>query len=51
VGRFFTADGISLAPNGIRPDVEVKDMPGTPVDEALQRALLVLAGEVRAGSR
>jgi carboxyl-terminal processing protease len=46
VGKFFTADGISLAPKGIQPDVFAKDRPGTPVDEGLRRALEVLDGEV-----
>lgn len=50
VGRFFTADGISLAPGGIRPDVRAKDRPGTETDEALRRALELLATEVRAGA-
>jgi carboxyl-terminal processing protease len=45
-GRFFTADGISLAPNGIHPDVRAKDDPSTKADEAMQRALEVLAREV-----
>jgi C-terminal processing protease CtpA/Prc len=46
VGKFFTADGISLAPKGIQPDVFAKDRPGTPVDEGLRRALEALDGEV-----
>lgn len=46
VGKFFTADGISLAPKGIQPDVFAKDRPGTAVDEGLRRALEVLDGEV-----
>jgi carboxyl-terminal processing protease len=48
VGRYFTANGVSLAPKGIRPDVRAHDRPGTKPDEALQRALGVLADEVRA---
>jgi carboxyl-terminal processing protease len=52
VGEFFTADGISLAPKGIQPDVRAKDNPRTKVDEGLRRALRVLAGKVgRAGSQ
>jgi len=46
VGEFFTADGISLAPKGIQPDVYAKDNPQTKADEGLQRALAVLEGEV-----
>jgi carboxyl-terminal processing protease len=46
VGEFFTADGISLAPRGIQPDVRAKDNPRTKVDEGLRRALRVLAGKV-----
>jgi carboxyl-terminal processing protease len=48
VGKFFTSDGISLAPKGIQPDVFAKDRPATKADEALQRALGVLAGQVGA---
>lgn len=52
VGEFFTADGISLAPRGIQPDVRAMDNPRTKVDEGLRRALRVLAGKVgRAGSQ
>jgi carboxyl-terminal processing protease len=50
VGQFFTADGVSLAPDGIRPDVFARDRPGSEQDEALRRALAVLAGEVASGS-
>jgi carboxyl-terminal processing protease len=46
VGEFFTADGISLAPKGIRPDVRASDNPRTKVDEALRRGEQVLDGEV-----
>jgi carboxyl-terminal processing protease len=45
VGKFFTADGASLAPDGIHPGVEAKDDPATKPDEALRRALEVLARE------
>jgi carboxyl-terminal processing protease len=48
VGAFFTADGISLAPKGIHPDVFAKDDPRTNPDEALARALGVLGGELGA---
>jgi carboxyl-terminal processing protease len=46
VGEFFTADGISLAPKGIQPDVFAKNRPGTKADEGLRRALVVLADQV-----
>jgi carboxyl-terminal processing protease len=44
VGEYFTPDGTNLAGNGIEPDVEVRDRPGTARDEAVERALGVLAG-------
>jgi carboxyl-terminal processing protease len=43
IGEYFTPDGTNLGGNGIRPDVEVRDRPGTRRDEALDRALGVLA--------
>jgi len=43
VGEYFTPDGTNLAGKGIRPDVRVRDLPGTARDEARQRALGVLA--------
>jgi carboxyl-terminal processing protease len=46
VGEFFTADGISLAPQGIHPDAFAKDDPKTKPDEALRRALAVLDAKV-----
>jgi carboxyl-terminal processing protease len=47
VGEFFTPDGVNLAQShGIHPDVKAKDDPKTPADEAKQRALGVLAGQV-----
>jgi carboxyl-terminal processing protease len=47
VGEFFTPQGVNLAKShGIHPDVKVQDDPATPVDEAKQRALGVLAGQV-----
>ncbi|MGH2980493.1 MAG: S41 family peptidase [Solirubrobacterales bacterium] len=46
VGKFFTADGISLAPKGIKPDVRASDRPQTEADEGLRRALAVLEAEV-----
>jgi carboxyl-terminal processing protease len=47
VGEFFTPDGVNLAEShGIEPDVKAKDDPDTPADEAKQRALGLLAGQV-----
>ena len=47
VGEFFTPDGVNLAQShGIHPEVKAADDPATPVDEAKQRALGVLAGQV-----
>jgi carboxyl-terminal processing protease len=43
VGQYLTADGTSLAGEGIKPDVRAADDPKTPGDEALRRALAVLA--------
>ena len=49
VGEYFTPDGVNLAEShGIHPDVEVSDNPATKRDEALDRALRVLA-EQRGG--
>ncbi len=48
VGEYFTPAGVNLArSHGIHPDVEASDDPSTPVDEAKQRALGVLAGRAR----
>jgi carboxyl-terminal processing protease len=44
IGEYFTPDGTNLGGNGIRPDAEATDSPDTPRDEALARALSVLAG-------
>jgi carboxyl-terminal processing protease len=47
VGEFFTPKGVNLAQShGIHPEVKAQDDPATPVDEAKQRALGVLAGQV-----
>ncbi|HVO53472.1 MAG TPA: S41 family peptidase [Solirubrobacterales bacterium] len=47
VGEYFTPNGENLArTNGIHPDVKVRDDPETAPDEAKQRALEVLAGQV-----
>jgi carboxyl-terminal processing protease len=42
VGEYLTADGNSLAGEGIKPGVRVRDRRGTERDEALNRALAVL---------
>lgn len=47
VGEYFTPDGVNLAESkGIHPDVKVQDDLETKADEAEQRALEVLAGQV-----
>jgi carboxyl-terminal processing protease len=46
IGEYFTPDGTNLAGKGIHPDVRAKDDPRTRADEAMQRALGVLAGQV-----
>jgi carboxyl-terminal processing protease len=47
VGAFFTPKGVNLATShGIHPDVKVQDDLATRADEAKQRALGVLAGQV-----
>ena len=47
VGEFFTPKGVNLAKShGIHPDVKVQDDPQTKADEAKQRALEVLVGQV-----
>ena len=46
-GRYFTADGTSIADTGVKPDVRAEDDPRTPrTDEALQRALAVVGDEL-----
>jgi carboxyl-terminal processing protease len=47
IGEYFTPGGINLAGEGIAPDVEARDLPGTAPDEALRRALRVLAARGR----
>jgi len=51
VGQYFTANGISLANKGIRPDVRAVDDPKTPQDEGLRRALAVLAEKMAVENR
>ena len=52
VGEYFTPDGRNLGGGGVKPgaglqpDVQARDKPKTPRDEALDRALRVLAGEM-----
>jgi carboxyl-terminal processing protease len=46
VGEYFTPDGVNLAQSGgVHPDVPARDDPHTRRDEALERALGVLASE------
>jgi carboxyl-terminal processing protease len=45
VGEYFTPDGTNLAGKGIQPDVPASDRPGTSRDEAIDKALDVLASE------
>ena len=49
IGEYFTPDGKNLAGHGIEPDVEARDVPGTERDEAIDRALRVLAAEEDVG--
>jgi carboxyl-terminal processing protease len=51
VGEYLTADGTSLAGDGLRPAVRAKDDPRTPADEGLERALRVLGSELREAAR
>jgi carboxyl-terminal processing protease len=45
IGEYFTPDGTNLAGHGIHPDVQARDLPQTGRDEALERALGVLASQ------
>ncbi len=46
IGEYFTPDGVNLAEShGIHPDVRVRNLPRTAPDEALDRALKVLAAQ------
>ena len=51
VGRYFTANGTSLLGKGIKPDVHARDDPNTKGDEALHRALAVLAEKAAVQNR
>jgi carboxyl-terminal processing protease len=46
VGEYLTADGVSLADKGIKPDVRATDARRTKRDEAVQAGLQVLAREL-----
>jgi carboxyl-terminal processing protease len=46
VGQYLTADGVSLANKGIKPDVRAADDPDTRRNETVQEALSVLASEL-----
>jgi carboxyl-terminal processing protease len=46
LGNYYTPNGENLGGKGIRPDVRVADDPDSGRDEALERALGVLAGEI-----
>ena len=48
IGEYFTPEGVNLAKShGIHPDVKASDLPQTVRDEALERALGVLAQEAQ----
>lgn len=49
IGKYFTADGVSLAPKGIQPDIRAADRPASEADEGLRRALAILADKVQPG--
>jgi carboxyl-terminal processing protease len=51
VGRYFTADGSSLLGKGIKPEVPAREVQGTPKDDALQKALSVLAEKIAVENR
>jgi carboxyl-terminal processing protease len=51
LGNYFTPKGRNLAGKGIPPDVKALDSPRTPRDEALDRALQVLAPELHAAGK
>jgi carboxyl-terminal processing protease len=46
IGEYFTADDVSLADKGIRPEVRAVDDLETRPDEALDEALATLAPEL-----
>jgi carboxyl-terminal processing protease len=50
VGEYLTRDGVSLAGDGIEPEVPAVDDPKTKPDEGLQKALEALAPDLAVGS-
>lgn len=46
IGEYLTADEVSLAGEGVQPDVRSVDAPRTGEDEAVERALQELSGEL-----
>ena len=46
VGEYLTADEVSLAGEGVQPDVRAVDVRRTPEDEAVERALRELSGDL-----
>ena len=47
VGQYLTADGSSIAGEGVKPQLRVEDDPRTPdADEALDEALATLGAEL-----
>ena len=51
IGRYFTANGSSLLGEGIKPEVPARDKKGTHEDEALNKALSVLAEKIAVENR
>jgi carboxyl-terminal processing protease len=51
VGNYYTPLGRNLNGRGIQPDVRARDDPETRRDEALSRALAVLAPQIKRGAR
>ena len=47
VGEYLTAEGISIADEGVKPDVRAEDSPRTRSDEALRAGLRELATQLR----
>jgi carboxyl-terminal processing protease len=51
IGRYFTANGSSLLGKGIKPEVPARDKKGTRADDALKKALSVLAEKIAVENR
>ena len=51
VGSYFTPDGKSLYPKGIKPDVYSKSDPRTKQDDTLKRGLAVLENEIKTAGK